>query len=333
MLDIYRGMPAIYAAYTGYDEIAHHFGADSYEAFRALRGIDKQLRQIDRIRQIYMRREYDLYILSDHGMSPSTPFQHAFGQTLRGFIAEHTGGEVHTGESRGETEGLPEARVHFLLDEIRGLEERLHRPVPARLLQVTRQRLEARLLAELLAAEWDLSRHGDIDVRNSGSLSHVYFNVTPRPMDLSEVALLYPSLLDVLVEHEGIGLVVGRDGEDVVIAGSEGKLRIGATGQELEGEDPLQDLPDPAWAIEQMTRVARFPHAGDLILLGAWDGERVISFEEQVASHGGLGGPQDWPFLAYQPRTRLAVRGIGNSEAVYDQFASVYGVTVEPDQA
>ena len=26
MVDIYRGMPSIYASYTGYDEIAHHFG-------------------------------------------------------------------------------------------------------------------------------------------------------------------------------------------------------------------------------------------------------------------------------------------------------------------
>jgi hypothetical protein len=51
MVDIYRGMPAIYAAYTGYDEIAHHFGADSREAFRALRGIDSQIRQIDRMRR------------------------------------------------------------------------------------------------------------------------------------------------------------------------------------------------------------------------------------------------------------------------------------------
>jgi hypothetical protein len=258
-------------------------------------------------------------------MTPSIPFQHAYGQTLREFIAEHTGGEVNTGESQGETEGLAEARAHFLLDEIRGLEERSHRAMPARLLQAARQRLEARLLADLLAAEWDLSRRGDIAVRNSGSLSHVYFNVTPRPMDLSEVALLYPSLLDLLVKHEGIDLVVGRDGQDVVIAGSEGKLRIGAAGQQLEGKDPLDSLPDPGWAIEQMMRVARFPHAGDLILLGAWNGEQVISFEEQVATHGGLGGPQDWPFLAYPLTTRLAVEEIENSEAVYAQLAAAYG--------
>ena len=62
---IYRGMPSIYASYTGYDEIAHHFGADSREAFRALRGLDNQIRQIDRMRRLYVRREYDLYVLSD----------------------------------------------------------------------------------------------------------------------------------------------------------------------------------------------------------------------------------------------------------------------------
>jgi hypothetical protein len=325
LVDIYRGMPAIYAAYTGYDEIAHHFGADSREAFRALRGIDNQIRQIERMRQLYGQREYDLYILSDHGMTPSVPFRWAYGETLQQFLAEHTGQEVEAGGSWGETEGLPEARVHFLLDEIRGLEARRHHPLPAQLLRATRQRLEERLLAEALADEWDLSRRGDIAVRNSGSLSHVYLNVTPRPMDLSEVVLLYPSLLGTLIAHEGIGLVVGRDGDEVVIAGRAGTLWIGEESRRLEGENPLGELLDPGWAAEQVARMARFPHAGDLILFGAWDGERVISFEEQVASHGGLGGPQDWPFLAYPPEEGLAARGIENAEEVYTRLVGVYG--------
>ncbi len=325
MLDIYRGMPAIYASYTGYDEIAHHFGADSREAFRALRGLDSQIRQIDRIRQLYMRREYDLYVLSDHGMTPSVPFRRAFGQTLQEFIASHTGEQVQGGEWGGESEGLPEARAHFLLDEIRGLEARPHAVLPARLLRATRQRLEEYLLTEALEAEWDLSRRDDIAVRNSGSLSHVYLNVTPRPMGLSEVALLYPTLLGSLVEHEGIELVVGREGEVVVIAGKSGTLWVGPADWRLEGRDPLAGLPDPDWAREQVARVARFPHAGDLILLGAWDGERVVSFEEQVATHGGLGGPQDWPFLAFSLEERLAARRIENAEEVYSRLVGVYG--------
>jgi hypothetical protein len=325
MLDIYRGMPAIYAAYTGYDEIAHHFGADSSEALRALRGIDKQIRQIDRIRQLYVERRYDLYILSDHGMTNSLPFPWAYGQTLEEFLAEHTGQEIESGEVPGEDEGLPEARVQFLLDEIRGLEERTHSSLPAHLWRATRERLEASFLAEAIDGEWDLSRRGSVAVRNSGSLSHVYFDVTTRPMDLSEVALIYPSLLGALISHEGIGLVAGRDGGDVVLAGRNGTLRISPTGQRLEGQNPLQCLSDPGWAAEQVARVARFPHAGDLILLGAMDGERVICFEEQVASHGGLGGPQGWPFLAWAAGAGLGGRGIENSEEIYTRLVSVYG--------
>jgi hypothetical protein len=84
-------------------------------------------------------------------------------------------------------------------------------------------------------------------------------------------------------------------------------------------------LPSPNWATEQIARVARFPHAGDLILLGAWDGKQVVSFEEQIASHGGLGGPQDWPFIAFPPGERLAARGIENSEEVYTRLVRVYG--------
>jgi hypothetical protein len=325
MVDVYRGIPAIYAAYTGYDEIAHHFGADSYEAFRALRAFDKQLRQIDRMRQVYNRRQYDLYILSDHGMTPSVSFQSIHNRTLQEFIAEHTGQEVQSGERWEETEGLPEARVHFLLDEIRGLEARRHPPLPARLLQVTRQRLEEEFLREALEAEWDLSRRSDIVVRNSGSLAHIYFDLTPRQMDLSEVALLYPSLLEELVQNESIQCAIGREGDRVVLAGRMGTLWIGDGGQHLDGQNPLASLPYPDWAAAQVARLARFPHAGDLILLGAWDGDRVVSFEDQLASHGGLGGPQDWPFLAFPPAEGLAARGIENSEELYTRLLGVYG--------
>jgi hypothetical protein len=325
MVDIYRGMPSIYASYTGYDEIAHHFGAASPEAFRALRGVDKQIRQIDRIRQLYARRDYSLYILSDHGMTPSVSFRRAYGQTLEQFIATYTGEEVHPGEAWEETEGLPLTRAYFLLEEIRALESRSHRPVPARILRATRQRLEERLLAGGLEPDWDLSRRGDIVVRNSGSLSHVYFNVTHRRMALSEVALLYPRFLRALAEHAGIGLVVGHEGEETMLMSRTGSLWAGPTTLRLDGKHPLGHLPDPDWAVEQVVRLASFPHSGDLILLGAWDGECLICFEDQAASHGGLGGPQDWPFLAFAPEERLLPRGIKNSEEVYARLMRIHG--------
>jgi hypothetical protein len=93
----------------------------------------------------------------------------------------------------------------------------------------------------------------------------------------------------------------------------------------VEGENPLWAMLDPSWAAGQVARVARFPHAGDLILLGKWDGKEVVSFEDQLASHGGLGGEQDWPFIAFSPEERLVPRQIKNSEEIYTQMVKRYG--------
>lgn len=107
--------------------------------------------------------------------------------------------------------------------------------------------------------------------------------------------------------------------------GRTGSLWVGPTDLRLEGDHPLGRLPYPDWAVEQVIRLASFPHSGDLILLGAWDGERLICFEEQAASHGGLGGPQDWPFLAFPPEERLLPQGIENSEEVYARLIRIHG--------
>ncbi len=91
-LDIYRGVPAIYTDYYGYDEQAHHYGPLSTEALRALRAIDDCIRQIDHVRrQFRHRRPYDLIILSDHGMSRCRPFEQTYGLTLGEFVRNHVG--------------------------------------------------------------------------------------------------------------------------------------------------------------------------------------------------------------------------------------------------
>ena len=111
----------------------------------------------------------------------------------------------------------------------------------------------------------------------------------------------------------------------MAIAGRTGTLWAGPQGERVEGQNPMATLADPQWAVEQVARVARFPHAGDLILLGAWDDQQVITFEDQVATHGGLGGPQVWPFLAFSSRERLSARGIENSEEIYTRLVRAYG--------
>jgi hypothetical protein len=224
LIDIYRGMPAIYTNYYSYDEVAHHFRVGSVDALKALRGIDKQITQIDRMRTQYRKRQYDLYIFSDHGMTPSIPFKKAYGRTLGQYIAEQIGEGVFTDE-RGGDERPSAAKALFLLEELKGIEARLSER-GASLVQAAYRFVDKGLVVDDEDTSWDLSKRGDIVVRNSGSLSHVYFNVTPRPMNLSEIALIYPHLLNRLVEHEGIGLVVGREEGETVIVGKDGTLAL-----------------------------------------------------------------------------------------------------------
>jgi len=320
LIDIYRGMPAIYTNYYSYDEVAHHFGVGSTEALKALRGIDNQIKQIDRMRTQYRRRYYDLYILSDHGLSPSIPFHKAYGRSLGQYIAEQIGEGVFTDERGGDERPLA-ARALFLLDELRGIETHLSRR-GAKLVRAAYRFVDKRLVLDSEHDSWDLSKRGDVVVRNSGSLSHVYFNVTPRQMNLSEIALIYPTLLNRLIEHEGIGLVVGREEGETVIIGKDGTLTLNER-VEVRGRNPLLSLPEPDLAASQLRQLASFPHSGDLIIFGAWrkDGT-VICFEDQVASHGGLGGPQDYPFIMYPRELNLNLEEVTNARDLYPYFAA-----------
>ncbi|MFQ5812635.1 MAG: alkaline phosphatase family protein [Anaerolineae bacterium] len=320
LIDIYRGMPAIYTNYYSYDEVAHHFRVGSAEALKALRGIDKQITQIDRLRTQYRKRDYDLYILSDHGMTPSIPFKKAYGRSLGQYIAEQIGEGIFTDE-RGGDERPSAAKALFLLEELKGIEARLSER-GASLMQAAYRFVDKRLVVDDEDTSWDLSKRGDTVVRNSGSLSHVYFNVTPRPMNLSEIALIYPELLNRLIVHEGIGLVVGREEGETVIVGKDGTLTLNE-GVEVRGRNPLLCLPEPDLAASQLRQLTSFPHSGDIIIFGAWRGDgEVVCFEDQVASHGGLGGPQDYPFIMYPSELNLDLEEVTNARDLYPHFAA-----------
>jgi hypothetical protein len=277
------------------------------------------------MRTQYQKRQYDLYILADHGLTPSIPFKKAYGRTLGQYITEQIGEGIFTDERGGE-ERPSAARALFLLEELKGIEARLSER-GASLMQAAYRFVDKRLVVDDEDASWDLSKRGDIVVRNSGSMSHVYFNVAPRPMNLSEIALIYPRLLNRLIGHEGIGLVVGREAGEAVIVAKEGTLALPLLhpkieGMEIRGQNPLLPLPEPQLAASQLRQLASFPHSGDIIIFGAWrEAGEVVCFEDQVASHGGLGGPQDYPFIMYPSELNLDLETVTNARHLYPHFA------------
>jgi len=324
LMDIYRGVPAIYTTYYSYDEMAHHYGVDSRPAHHALREIDKRLRQIDRLRRARLSREYDLLVLADHGQTASEPFSQRFGQTLGQFIRACLGGGLILQEQVGD-EQQSVFQAHYLLQELHGIETQLAEPLAIIARRVRELVAERASIAEEPAL--DLGRRSDVVVRNSGSLAHVYFNVSTSRLRVSELTALFPDLIVTLASHPGIWMVVGVEGDDVLVFSRGGVLTLrGGEVAASEGADPLALLPDPEQARSELARLARFPHSGDLILFGRYDPESdtVICFEDQWASHGGLGGPQDVPFIAYPPHLEWDLSTVRNARDLYAFFARTY---------
>lgn len=329
MLDIYRCAPAIYANYNSYDEVAHKLGPDHPAALRTLHGVDKRIHQINRMRNRYRRRTYDLYIISDHGNSPAVPFSWQHRTSLGQYIVAQIGTELSVGE-RAATHTHSSEKTRYLLEELQGLE---HRSSPRwrRVLAAGRLYVNRRLWADQ-EVDYDLERQKDVVVSASGPLAHIYFNVSPRPLDLIEVMLLYPQLLDSLLATPGIGAIIGRAGQRTIALGHQGGTLVTGDGREVvEWPHPLAPFGDPSYATHQVHQLAHFPHAGDLIVLGRVEPDgTVVTFEEQVATHGGLGGPQARPFIAWPPGRPLAPETLNDAQDLYPYFVKHYLGQVQP---
>jgi hypothetical protein len=132
----------------------------------------------------------------------------------------------------------------------------------------------------------------------SGNLALLYLTCSDGRVDREEIDLRYPHLIDGLLGHPGVAIVMVRSALDGPVAlGREGRHDL-ATGR-VVGVDPL--LPFGPLAAQSLRRLDGFENSGDLVVIGPYDADahEVVSYEELVGSHGGLGGWQMRPFLLH----------------------------------
>ena len=79
--DMYRGVPAVYATFPSYDEVAHHSGLERPDTLEALRKLDARFGLIERGRR-YAPRPYEIVVLSDHGQTQGATFKQRNGYGL-----------------------------------------------------------------------------------------------------------------------------------------------------------------------------------------------------------------------------------------------------------
>jgi hypothetical protein len=73
-IDVTRGLPIVHLNFVSYDEKAHVRGPGSRLAHRSLRSIDRAVKHIARAAHRSGRRDYAVWIFSDHGQEPTRPF-------------------------------------------------------------------------------------------------------------------------------------------------------------------------------------------------------------------------------------------------------------------
>lgn len=160
-IDVTRGLPIIHANFVGYDEHAHRRGPRSLFALWALRGIDRAIHAIAVEAMRSSRRDYSLWIFSDHGQERARPYNSVHPEALAKvlFGAGRTAstkistprGPLSTWRTEKKTRGIPDNASHFWEDEnyaFAGLG-----PVGHLYLKKSASQAERRLLAARLVAE------------------------------------------------------------------------------------------------------------------------------------------------------------------------------------
>ena len=308
-LDIIRGSPSIYLTWPGYDEVAHHSGPWTSDAFKVLRQYDRVIARIKDIIERKAPRPYDLLILSDHGQSFGHTFLQRYSYTLKDFVQRF----VPEGTSVGATTGGDDGTLQLtsMAGELQNVQDQGVGGTTGKAI-VKRAGKYADRATSAQLAEGELTTPVSITVCGSGNLGQIYFDLYPRRIKRNELDEAYPGLVAALAQHEGIGLVVVADEEGVPIAlGKKGQRNL-HTGQ-VRGEDPLKMYGDPDLRAKQVRRVADFPHVGDIMVLSTvYPDGTVAAMEELIGNHGGMGGEQTDAFLfhpgdmAVQPTTNSA---------------------------
>jgi uncharacterized membrane protein YvlD (DUF360 family) len=293
ILDIVRGVPAIYTLWAGYDEVAHHSGPWTRDAMLTLSQFDRTVSYILTAIERHAPRPYELIMLSDHGQSFGHTFQQRYEMGILDFVMAQLPQETSGVATGGGDDGT--IGVTAMLSELQNMEESdMTGAVGGAVVTQAQRAMKTNLDQQPSSKEVEPAK---VTLSYSGNMALLYFDLFQRKISLDELNAAYPGMVDNLVQHEGIGFVVGYEGDgDPVAIGKNGarNLRTG----DVTGEDPLAPYGDVELRSWQVQRIADFPNCGDLILNSpVYPDGTVAAYEELIGSHGGLGGEQTDAFI------------------------------------
>jgi endonuclease/exonuclease/phosphatase family metal-dependent hydrolase len=273
-IDLARGLPIIHLNYLSYDEWSHHRGPSSPSAHRSLRRLDRLIRQLYRRAHASARRDYQVWIFSDHGQEAVRAYVDEYKTTLGRVVLDglkalqKTGVRGFRALPEGRERGAAWMRVAQIREHMQGHERADDAP-------------EREQDAFAIAAR--------------GPVAHVYL---AEKLGLEQRRLLARWL--VTEGHvPGVLLSVGRGTA----------LWVHPKGEVKLPEDGPAFLPHPAALRETLSHDlvtwCEHPNSGDLILLGWHPDEQPMTFPHERGSHGGPGREETQGFTLLPPNTRI----------------------------
>ncbi|TXG79771.1 MAG: hypothetical protein E6R14_10370 [Thermomicrobiales bacterium] len=296
--DILQGLPSAYYTFFSYDEVAHHSNIRSTDGLKVLSVMDRMLEGLERATK-KAPRPVHLFLLSDHGQSQGQTFLQRFGKSLDDLVQELIGEDANIQSILDSQEAMGNINM-AVTQAVKG--DSRTSALTARMLKGKSDNGSVHLgtYKEKDKAVESTTQQGEVDVvvLASGNLGLISFPKHPQRLTAEEIAELYPSLVPGLMGHPGISFVLANSSVDGgVVFGPRGVYYL--DNDTFVGENPLANF--GPFAPDHLRRANSFSNAPDLYVNSMFDPdtEEVAAFEELVGNHGGLGGPQQRPFILH----------------------------------
>jgi putative membrane protein len=307
--DMFRGIPAVYALYAGYDDLSHFAGMQSTESFKSLHEIDRYFGRIEKALEA-APRPFHIIVLSDHGQTLGYTMKKQFGVTLEELVDAliEGKGEVYAAQKTHETwDKLSAFLSESVQDNTRTSEfvgTMLKSKREGEIVEVGPQPedLKAREMKAVTVA--------------SGGAGLIYLTDSEERLTQEQIQQRYPDLLVGLVKHPGVGFVLVKSSEfgDLVI-GNKGFYYL--EDGKIEGENPLMGYgPNAA---RHLKRESSFSNCPDLLINTVYNPQTELMYclEDQVSHHGSMGGPQNHPFLVHPTSLSVGDEPIVTAEGLF----------------
>lgn len=327
--ELYAGRDAIYLTYAGYDEMSHLAGLNRPESLRALRHADRAL--------LYLLlaikespRPYQIVLLSDHGQSMGWTFEHLFNTSFGEVVKAGCTPDADMREMAGVDEvGIvigdiltdirKSLRSKLSLDLFWGIVKTFSRSTPGNDAVV----VDTAATRDLVTSTSGFDDLPNILLQVGGNLAMIYFTDNDTQLELTEIVRRQPKLVATLAAHPGISLVMVKSAHGPLVLSRDGMSYLdwdGSGERTSIGKDPLT-LFGPHTA-QHLLRVAAATTCPDILALSAYDSqaETIVGFEPQCGAHGGLGGPQNRPFLLYPRSLAHTDKKIVGAEQIHHQL-------------